>query len=70
MGVPVLLSTDELTKENFNELIPALFDSRIDFMFEILKSFSPVTAAERNRSFKFFLTRYNLAEPADAPAQP
>ena len=40
LGLPALPSTDGLTKEDFNALIPA-FDSRIDFMFEILKSFSP-----------------------------
>ena len=63
LGVPVLSSTDELTKEDFNALIPASFDSRIDFMFEILKAFSPGTAAHRNHSFKFFMDHYGLSEP-------
>ena len=52
---PTLASTDELTKEDFNRLIPRRFDSRIDFMFEILKSFSIETAARRNNSFDFFV---------------
>jgi hypothetical protein len=64
LGLPALTSTDDMTKEDFNALIPPSFDSRIDFMFEILKSFSPATAARHNRSFKFFFERYNLEDPA------
>jgi hypothetical protein len=67
-GLPSLPSTDELTKEDFNALIPPSFDSRIDFMFEILKSFSPTTAVRHNRSFKFFFDRYHLEDPAAIPA--
>lgn len=63
-GLPSLPSTDGLTKEDFNALIPSSFDSRIDFMFEILKSFSPAQAALHNRSFKFFLEKYHLRDPA------
>jgi hypothetical protein len=66
-GLPSLPSTDELTKEGFNALIPPSFDSRIDFMFEILKSFSPSTAARHNRSFRFFFDRYHLEDPAAIP---
>ena len=66
-SLPSLPSTDELTKEDFNALIPPSFDSRIDFMFEILKSFSPSTAARHNRSFKFFFERYHLEDPAALP---
>jgi hypothetical protein len=62
-GLPSLSSTDGLTKEGFNNLIPRSFDSRIDFMFEILKSFSPATAARHNTSFKFFFERYHLEDP-------
>jgi len=36
-------------------------------MFEILKSFSPATAARRNSSFKFFFDRYHLEDPAAVP---
>ena len=67
-GLPSLPSTDGLTKEDFNALIPPSFDSRIDFMFEILKSFSPVTAVRNNRSFKFVFERYHLEDPAVFPA--
>jgi hypothetical protein len=64
IGVPPLDSTDELTKEDFNNLIPASFDSRIDFMYEILKSFSLPAAVQHNRSLKFFVNRYLPNEPA------
>jgi len=67
-GIPPLASTDELTKEGFNELIPPSFDSRIDFMFEILKSFSVDTATRQNRSFRFFVERYNIEDPTAAPS--
>lgn len=64
LGLPLLPSTDGMTKEEFNALIPPAFDSRIDFMFEILKSFSFTTAALRNRSFRFFFDHYRLGELA------
>jgi hypothetical protein len=70
LGLPLLPSTDKLTKEDFNTLIPPPFDSRIDFMFEILKSFSPVLAARHNQSFKFFFERYHLEDPATFPVSP
>lgn len=58
LGVPDRASTDDLTKEDFNALMPPQFDSRIDFMFEILKSFSIETAVRKNSSFQFFVRRY------------
>jgi hypothetical protein len=60
MGVPPSSSTDEVTKEMFNDMIPKHFISRIDFMFEILKHFSLPVAAERNRSFSYFIHRYHI----------
>jgi hypothetical protein len=62
MGIPDTGSTNDLTKEDFNRLIPRRFDSRIDFMFEILKSFSLETAARKNHSFDYFAGRYNLQQ--------
>jgi hypothetical protein len=66
-GLPSRPSTDDLTKEDFNALIPPSFDSRIDFMFEVLKSFSPSTAVRHNRSFKYVFERYHLEDPAGIP---
>ncbi len=62
LGIPDLSSTDTLTKEDFNHLIPRKFDSRIDFMFEILKYFSLDLARMKNSSFRFFVDRYHLAD--------
>jgi hypothetical protein len=58
LGVADQAETNCMTKEDFNALIPPQFDSRIDFMFEILKSFSIETAVKKNDSFRFFVTRY------------
>jgi hypothetical protein len=63
LGVPDLAFTDELTKEDFNRLIPQKYDSRIDFMFEILKYFSVDSARMKNHSFRFFVDRYHLVVP-------
>jgi hypothetical protein len=60
LDVTDLVCTDDLTKEAFNQLIPRKYDSRIDFMFEILKYFSIDTAKKKNSSFKFFVERYHL----------
>jgi hypothetical protein len=61
MGVHTSDTTDNLTKEDFNRMIPAVYDSRIDFMFEILKFFSVEYAAKKNRSFDYFVHRYHIA---------
>lgn len=53
-----LNSTNDITKEKFNSLIPKRFNSRIDFMLEILKDFSIETAKQKNKSFKYFINKY------------
>ncbi len=60
LGIADASTTDDMTKEDFNALIPRKFDSRIDFMFEILKSFSFATAAKKNKSFRFFIDKYQV----------
>jgi len=60
LGVPFRKSTETLTKEDFNRLMPQRFDSRIDFMAEILKRFSRETARRKNGSFRYFAERYGL----------
>jgi len=52
-------TTDDITKEKFNSLIPKKFDSRIDFMLEILKNFSIEIAKQKNRSFRYCIEKYN-----------
>jgi hypothetical protein len=51
--------TDTITKEQFDSLIPKTFDSRIDFMLEILKIFSIEIAKQNNRSFRYCIEKYN-----------
>lgn len=51
-------TTDHISKEDFNGLIPKKFDSRIDFMVEVLKFFSIKTAKEKNKSFEYFAKNY------------
>ncbi|MFZ2146879.1 MAG: hypothetical protein WAV28_06635 [Sedimentisphaerales bacterium] len=57
LGVRTFRKTDNITKEKFQELMPRKFDSRIDFMFEILKRFSMNTAKRKNKSFNYFTTK-------------
>lgn len=52
-------NTNNITKEVFNKLIPRRFDSRIDFMLEILKNFSIEVARRKNKSFKYFIDKYD-----------
>lgn len=53
-------TTDNITKEQFNGLIPNKFrSSRIDFMREILKYFSTEVAKQKNKSFKYFIEKHN-----------
>lgn len=61
-GIENLSDTNEIFKEDFNELIPENFDSRIDFMQEIIKSFSVETGKAKNDSLSYFFSKY--IEPA------
>ena len=60
LGITDTGNTDDMTKEDFNMRMPRKFDSRIDFMFVVLKSFSLETAAKKNTSFRFFVERYQV----------
>lgn len=57
LGIRIFPKTDNITKEQFNELIPGTFRSRIDFMAEVLKRFSLETAKQKNKSFDYFMSR-------------
>lgn len=58
LGLPIFTATNDVTKEQFNSLIPKKFDSRIDFMVEILKRFSVDIAKQKNQSFSYFVEKY------------
>lgn len=51
--------TDNISKEQFNSMIPKTFHSRIDFMLEILKYFSIQLAKRKNKSFRYFIKKHN-----------
>ncbi len=51
-------STNHITKEIFNRMIPRYYTSRITFMADILSQFATDVAKERNRSFRYFYTRF------------
>jgi len=61
-GLTPFHTTDTLTKEVFNSLIPGQFISRIEFMVALLESFSLSSAIARNRSFGFFASTYRICE--------
>ncbi len=53
-------TTDYITKEIFNRMIPGEYSSRIGFMVEVLNRYSLSEAEARNRSFLYFVTHYHL----------
>ena len=57
IGTKTLNNTDEMTKEQFNSLMPKKYDYRIDFMAEVLKRFSIETAKRKNKSFDYFIKK-------------
>lgn len=59
LGIPFFDTTDSIDKEKFNDLIPKKFDSRIDFMLEILKYFSIEMAKQKNKSFSYFFEKHD-----------
>jgi hypothetical protein len=60
IGVRQFGTTNHITKEIFNGLIPRHYTSRIAFMVDIIAMFSPHAAMERNRSFAYFCQKYHL----------
>jgi len=57
VGLKPFTNTDEITKEKFNQLRPKKFDSRIDFMLEVLNRFEMETGKRKNKSFNYFMTK-------------
>jgi hypothetical protein len=53
-------TTDDVAKEQFNGLIPKKFDSRIDFMLELLKGFSIEIAKQKNKTLQYFFEKHLL----------
>jgi hypothetical protein len=60
IGMKPAKNTDGLQKQQFNQLMPARFDSRIVWMREILETFSIESAKTKNLSFRYFANKYRL----------
>jgi len=58
LGIKDCVSTIDVTKEDFDRLKPKKFDSRTDFMQEVLKYFDIDTGKHKNASFKYFLNTF------------
>jgi hypothetical protein len=58
LGIKSLINTENITKKAFNDLIPKRFDSRVDFMIEVLKYYCADTAILKNNSFKYFFEKF------------
>ena len=50
-----LCKTDKISKEEFDRMIPNKFNSRIDFLQEILKLFRIEVACSKNASFNYLI---------------
>lgn len=59
LGIPSYTNTEDITKEQFNRLMSKKFDSRIDFMQEILKYFQVEIAKQKNKSFNYLLEKHD-----------
>ncbi len=56
--LPDIIQTENISKEDFNQLYHQISRSRIDFMRELLKNYSVNLAVEKNNSFKHFIDTY------------
>ena len=58
LDIDALATTDDLTKEQFNQSAPKRFGSSIVFKREVLKRFDIDTARRKNKSFAYFHRKY------------
>lgn len=62
LNLKYLRNTDDITKEQFNAMIPKQFKgSKIDFMLELIKCFDSNEAISKNKSFRMFFEKYKQA---------
>lgn len=58
LRLPTHRNTNDITKEQFEGLVPSRFDNRTDFMVEVLNRFSAETARSRNESFDYAMGKH------------
>ncbi len=56
--IKVPKNTDDFMKEDFEKIIPKKFSKR-EFLIEMLKYFSCERAQKKNKSFKYFMTKFD-----------
>ncbi|HPL64819.1 MAG: hypothetical protein PHG91_01350 [Syntrophales bacterium] len=61
LGITPFERTDTVTKEDFLSIMPREYESRIDFMMEILKRFSVKSAVRKNNSFSYFFSKQGFS---------
>lgn len=58
LNIKYYVTTDEMTKSEFNSIKPKKFTSDIDFRMEILKRYDLDVAKLKNQSIRYFLDKY------------
>ena len=58
LQIPHYENTDSIDKERFNKIMRSKFESRIDFMAEIMRIFDANTARNKNSSFGYVWNRF------------
>ena len=55
-------NTDRISKEQFLSLMPHRYNSKAEFMLEVLRVFDHETARSKNTSFRYFMQKYGTDE--------
>jgi len=63
LRVPRHNVTDRVTKEQFNDIAPKRFESRVAFMREMLARYSLETAVNKNQSLRYFVEQKLAVHP-------
>ncbi|WP_407378471.1 hypothetical protein [Methanobrevibacter sp.] len=57
----LFIFVDGITKEKLNEMIDkSSFENKVDFFAQVCKTYNLELTVKRNKSFKYFLSKFNL----------
>jgi hypothetical protein len=62
LGIAEITSTDHVDKDHFDRLRSKSFESRIDWMVEMLRHYSLTQAVARNGSLRYFVSKFVSAK--------